>query len=373
MNQGYYITLQMGLTRPRPAPASVIEALSEVQVTAAASSQSGFQLTFTLGKNSDLQRNLLPSGFFDPRTRVIISVTVNGTVHVLMDGIITKQDITPSNQAGQSKLTITGLDLSVLMDFIDLSDIPYPAIPPEGRVALMLAKYAAFGVIPLVIPSLIRLPSNDVLKIDKQKGTDLQYINQLAQMVGHVFYIDPGPAPGTSVAYWGPEIRRGTPQSALSVNMDAATNVESLSFSYDGLVRRQFLLTVLEERLGIPIPIPIPQINALKPTLAANDAVSLKLQRVSASHLSLLDAAALGLALASQTADAIQGSGQLDVSRYGSVLATRKLVAVRGSGRRFDGLYFVKSVTHNIARGSYTQSFTLVRGGVGTSIERVSA
>jgi hypothetical protein len=289
-----------------------------------------------------------------------------------MDGVITKQDVTPSQQAGQSTMTITGLDLSVLMDFIDLSDIPYPGTPPEGRVALILAKYAVLGVVPLVIPSPVSLFNNFLVKVDKQKGTDLQYITQLAQSVGYIFYIDPGPVPGTSVAYWGPEIRRGAPQPALSVNMDAATNVESLSFSYDGLKRRQFLLTVLEEQTGIPIPIPIPQINLLKPTLAARDAVALKTQRVSASHLAPLDAAALGLALAARTADAVQASGQLDVARYGSVLAARKTVAVRGGGRRFDGLYFVNSVTHNIGRGSYTQSFSLVRGGVGTTIEMVS-
>ena len=37
-----------------------------------------------------------------------------------------------------------------------------------------------------------------------------------------------------NIAYWGPEIRVGIPQPALNVNMDAHTNVESLSFSFDG-------------------------------------------------------------------------------------------------------------------------------------------
>ena len=40
-------------------------------------------------------------GFFDPRQRVIIAVTVNGTTEVLMDGIITKQDLTPSQRRRQ--------------------------------------------------------------------------------------------------------------------------------------------------------------------------------------------------------------------------------------------------------------------------------
>jgi hypothetical protein len=70
------------------------------------------------------------------------------------------------------------------------------------------------------------------------------------------------------------------------------------------------------------------------------------------------------LAIAAQSADAISGSGQLDVLRYGRVLSPRGLVGVRGAGITYDGLYYVKSVTHNIKRGAYTQNFTLVREGL---------
>ncbi len=64
-------------------------------------------------------------------------------------------------------------------------------------------------------------------------------------------------------------------------------------------------------------------------------------------------------------------SGQLDVVRYGHVLKARQKVAVRGGGAYYDGLYNVKSVTHNIKRGEYKQSFTLKRGGVGSTIDTV--
>ena len=33
---------------------------------------------------------------------------------------------------------------------------------------------------------------------------------------------------------------------------------------------------------------------------------------------------------------------------------------MRGAGPAFDGLYYVKSVTHDIKRGEYKQNFTLV-------------
>ena len=80
-----------------------------------------------------------------------------------------------------------------------------------------------------------------------------------------------------------------------------------------------------------------------------------------------------GLAYASQHGDAVSGSGSLDVLRYGRILKSRKLVGVRGAGMAFDGLYYVNSVTHNIKRGEYKQSFTLARNGLVSTLPTVPA
>jgi hypothetical protein len=52
------------------------------------------------------------------------------------------------------------------------------------------------------------------------------------------------------------------------------------------------------------------------------------------------------------------------VLRYGRMLKARGLVGVRGAGSSYDGLYFVKSVTHQIKPGEYKQSFQLAREGL---------
>jgi hypothetical protein len=373
MNRGLYLSLMIGGTKAEPVPQPVIEALTEVQVNASATSQSGFQLKFTLGKRSVIAQRLLPSGYFDPQRRVIVVATVKGTPHVLMDGVITKQDVAASSDAGESVLTITGLDISVHMDFVDLTGIPYPAMPPSAMVALILAKYAVFGVVPLVVPSLISQIENPLEKLKGHKGTDLAFVRSLATSVGHVFYIDPGPSPGTSTAYWGPEIRHGSAQPALTVNMDAASNVESLTFAYDGLASRQYVATILNEELKFPIPIPVPNVTLLKPTLARESAAIMKTQNIRVAKFKPAQAAQIALAAMAGSSDAVTGSGQLDVLRYGHVLKPRQLVAVRGAGDNFNGRYFVKNVTHNIKRGSYTQSFSLARGGIKSDISRVAS
>ena len=63
-------------------------------------------------------------------------------------------------------------------------------------------------------------------------------------------------------------------------------------------------------------------------------------------------------------ADAVSGSGSLSVVRYGHILKARQLVGVRGAGLSYDGMYYVESVTHNLKRGEYKQSFTLSRDGL---------
>src|SRR3712207_8587317 len=48
-------------------------------------------------------------------------------------------------------------------------------------------------------------------------------------------------------------------------------------------------------------------------------------------------------------------SGTVETARYGHALRARRLVGVRGAGRTYDGLYYVRRVTHSIERGSYRQ------------------
>ena len=64
-------------------------------------------------------------------------------------------------------------------------------------------------------------------------------------------------------------------------------------------------------------------------------------------------------------------SGELDALRYGAALQARTVVGLRGVGFTFDGLYFVKKVTHSIRTGEYKQRFTLQREGVGPMVPLV--
>ena len=151
---------------------------------------------------------------------MIIVVHVDGRPTVLSDGVVTRHDMARSNDAGQSSLTLTGVDVSQMMDLIDLSGVPLP-MPAEAQVFTLLAPFAVYGVVPMVIPSVLLLCANPIERFASIQGTPYAHISQLADQIGYTFYVEPGPTPGMNIAYWGPDIRTGSPQPALTVDSDA--------------------------------------------------------------------------------------------------------------------------------------------------------
>jgi hypothetical protein len=363
---GIHLTLLIGPGVPVPAPEPVTDALTSVTVTNGQAG-SGFQLTFAVSKLSPLQTILLPAGYFDPiSTRVIIIVTAGGVPNVLMDGIVTRQEVAPSNDPGKSTLTITGEDLSVLMDVVEMPFMRYPNMTDDTIVTTILARYAEFGIQPAVTPPIFTNAPVMTENIPTQTGTDLQYMKLLASRNSYVFFVSPGPTVGNSIGYWGPDFTIPVPQPALNVNMDAETNVQSISFSLDGLAKKIVVLTVYDpETDRIPIPIPVPNLSILRPPLGARLTPPAKIEFPDyLSGLTATEAIARALGIVFSASDAITGSGQLDVLRYGGILQARQVVGVRGAGPAYDGLYYVQSVTHDIKRGQYKQSFSLSRDGL---------
>jgi len=156
------------------------------------------------------------------------------------------------------------------------------------------------------------------------------------------------------------------PQPALSVNSDWATNVDSLSFTLNGTSKQMTVITILDPITGkIPIPLPLPSINLLKPPLGARlIPPPLLLFSNEMAGLTAEDAAKRAFGIAREGSDSISASGSLSVARYGFILSARALVGVRGAGITYDGLYYVENVTHSIKRGEYKQNFTLSRDGM---------
>jgi hypothetical protein len=361
-----YLSLLIGPMEPVPAPKPIADALLSAEVTESATGRSGFQLTFTLGDSSILQTLfLLVGGSPLPILRVVLLVTFPGIPQVLIDGVVLHTEVQPDAMSGSSKLVGTGQDLTALMDLSDFSGLPYPGMTSDLRALTILAKYAMFGVVPEVIP----VPAPDIpiplLLTHSQKKTDYQYLLHLAQEVGYVFYLVPGPLPGTSQAYWGPEVRFGMPQTSLNVNLDTWTNVESLNFRYEPQNAVLPVVFIQDPITKIPIPIPIPPVTPFDPPMGLAVMPPPKVEFMSGiAKLNPAIALMKGFARVTETSDVVVGDGTIDVMRYGQPLRARSLVGVRGAGLAFDGMHYVDQATHQLKPGEYKQSFVLKRNAL---------
>ncbi len=350
--------LYLGSRALQPAPAEVVDALVSLEVTNNDRERDGFQLSFTLGKHQQEYR-LLQRGYFDPPNQLSVELLIGARRQVLIDGIITNHQINPGQRPGQATLSVTGEDVSLRMDL----DEKRTNHPNQADSTIVEALIGAYNLTPDVT-STDDTPSENQ-RLPSQQGSDLAYIRQLADRNGFIFHIEPGDTPGTSVAYWGPDVRQGTPQPALTANMGPHTNVESLSFSFDALKPVEPLVEIQESdkdtatqiapRSSTRQPLCAQPARALRHTLPPNTA-----------GLSSGRAGARAAAQIARSLDAVNVSGELDVLRYGRVLRARRLVDLRGVGQAYSGSYYVKQVTHTLRKGTYTQRFTLLREGQGS-------
>jgi hypothetical protein len=358
---GIRLILLTGRTVPLPPALAVTSSLARVEVTNDASLGDGFQLTFAVGRSGVADFGLLQGGSLAPLTRVVVGVAFGVVPEVLIDGVITHTQFTPGAAPGQATLTVTGRDLTALMDLEEKNE-SFENQPDFVIATRVLAQYAKYGIVPKPAPT------GDVPimleRIPRQQETDLKFLQRLAQRNGFAFYLEPATI-GVSIAHWGPENRLGLPQPALSVDLGSATNVKSLNFAQDALAATGTRGTFVEPitKTAIPIP-PLPSLR-IPPLVAAPAAPHrTTLQRQTANQ-NPATAATQALAATTNTPDAATAEGELDGVRYGRALRARRLVGVRGAGLTHDGFWYVKKVTHAIGRGEYSQTFSLGREGSG--------
>jgi len=369
---GAHLTLLVGQGVPRPAGLAVMEHFVSAEIANSDSEVSGFELVFDAVRAGRL------AGVFPIMTepglkagaRVVLIATLGIRPKVLMDGIVEQAEFKPSEGDGPARLHVRGKDLTFAMDREEV-EAAHPAQGPAEIAALILLKYAGYGIVPMVIPPATAERPNPVDRVPMQRATDYAYLKELAGRYDSVFTMIPGPAPLTSTAYWGPPPRLGVPQPAITTDMGPETNVSGLSFENAEGTAAEVAGQVQDRQSGTSVP--VRSVAPLRPPLAARPAllnaatVRRNLFRTRGAPTAA-DATGQAQAQSDATQDTVTVTGDIDTARYGHILAPRGLVGLRGAGLDHDGLYYVQSVIQKIGRGRWTQSFTLNREGVGTTV-----
>lgn len=367
--QGIRLQLLLGSGVPRPAPADVARAVERVEVVTDDGAASAFQIVFKAGRDGRRDRAdqpLLRSPALAPWSRAVLTVAIGPRTQVLVDGVITHRQLVPGAAPGDGIVAVTGEDLTVLMD-LEERIVSYPGMSDPAIVAVLLARYARYGITPQVVPPAVTEAPLPAVRVPVQHGTDLAHLRKLAARAHHVFVLRPGPVPLTSVAYWGPAPRPAAPLPALSVGTGGPAYVAAPSFAENALAPESVegLVTDADTARRFPLTAVPPPLRAL--ARSPDPAERTALLR-DAGGLTAPVALGRAQATAAASADvAVVAEGEVDTARYAAVLEPNRLVGVRGAGEAFDGLYRVRRVTHLLERGSHRQRFRLARPGTGTT------
>lgn len=372
--------LFLGKSTVKKADRSFLEMLQNVEVNQSDDgAPQGFQLTFALqrpaGRNTDYL--LLKDPQLAPGNRVVITITIAARPRVLMDGIITHQQLPHGSGDQNITLVIMGKDISILMDLKEKNK-RYKEMKHKEVVEQILGQYAKFGITAKVEAPKSNWPLEPAKQMPAQSGrTDYAYLQELATANGFRFTVQPGAAPGQSVAYWGPPIRQGAPQRALTVNMGARTNVETIQFAFDAQAAAQVSTAVAPADDDKAIKGDITT-STRKPALAKQDPFGgnralLRTLWLGYAGPDTNEAKARAQAIADRSIDeAAHATGTVDTLRYGDLIMAPGVIAVRGAGGSYDGEYRVKSVKHRISVAEYKQDFTIAREGLGTTVQKVT-
>ena len=365
------ITLTL-LADGAPLSPEIMATLDEVEVTFDDVERSGFKVSFhtprtaASGDAYDEIVKLTPSS----QVAFKIVVGIGNVSSLVMDGYVLKQSV-GLDPSGEGTVTLYGQDMSVLMDVLDKHKVFEQM--HEGSIAKeVLQAYASSFDVVVKDPEDPYTPTQDAHKKATQLTTDYKYLRSLATSLGYRFYLKPDLKKSTM--YWGPPEVAASAGGPLVLAVEPFGNLRSISVDYDALVpvNRWIALQDPEDPGDVLAIVTVDAASTAYPPLGDSDVLSTQATirnefspNTSGSPPDVAKARAQ--ARVDLSSWAVSAQGEVDVSRYGFLLQPCTTVELQGVHASHEGKYYVKSVTHKIRPGSYTQSFVLKRGGLASA------
>jgi phage protein D len=349
-----------------PAPGEVLEAVKVIEVEDHASMADMMRLRLAVAVREDGSGwTVLDDGLFTRLANLRLTVTVGtGAAQPLLDAYVVDVDTTFSSRPGGSEMVVTAMDPTVLMH-LEEKVKPWPNMM-DSDVASAIFSDTDYQFTPVVKSTNLSHQENDHTLI--QRGTDIQFLQQLADRNGYECYVELN-STGLVEGHFHPPRADAQPQGTLTVNMGAATNVDQFKARYDMLGAAVAKGSTID-----PDDASTQSGDASEPAQAdgMGDAPAIPSERPRKVLLSQLGLAQAGevqkyaQSLVDRSSWSIFAEGELNTVAYARVLRAKQPVMVRGAGQQFSGRYYVERVLHTITGdGTWTQKFSLRRNATG--------
>jgi phage protein D len=292
----------------------------------------------------------------------------------IFDGYITSVEASLSSDPYASTVQATATDPGVLMS-LEEKIASYPNMADSDIVRQVVSAYVD-DVRVTDTPTVHQDTDTTMM----QRGSDIQFVRELARRNGMEFYFEPDPSSGDMVAYFQPPQLSGSPQPDLAIQFGDASNLRSFTARLDGQLPLSVKTQQMDVRTGLPNSAEVVDTQLEK--LGADDAGSL-IGDPLGSLITPQDTQGLMRLLGTATSDAaelqtqaqavrdeaswiVTAKGEVNTDAYQAILRPHRLVLVKGAGDPYSGKYYVTRVTHSLkGDGTYTQSFEARRNARG--------
>ncbi len=347
----------------KPAGPDLLAAIQQIEVEDNADMADMLRLRVAIAPRDDCSDwAVLDEDLFRRLTKIRVVVTIgSGPAEPLIEVDVTETSANFANQPGQSVLNVVAMDPTGRMN-LDEKVRPWPNMADSVIATVIFGEYGFEAEVKQTQPARQEVDYTTI-----QRGTDIQFLRQLAERNGYECYVELNPRTGQLEGHFHPPQLEQSPQGVLSVNMGQATNVNSFNARNDMLRPTTAQVTGLDIETQADQPAQVASLGLVeqgsKPTLSGDRPRRVLLSRTSLAQTGELQTYAQ--AVVDRSAWAITADGELNTVAYGGILRAKRPVNVRGAGRQFSGTYYVEKVLHTLTGEGYTQRFTLRRNALG--------
>lgn len=353
------------LINDSPSPQELIDALQQIEMEDHCEMASILRLSIAIApKDAASGWTVLDDDLFPRFAKINLKLSAGiGLPEPMIEAYVIEAKVDFSNQPGRSVLNVIAMDSTILMNLQEkVQEWPDMA---DSDIASAIFSLPEYNFQSVVEPTGSSHHETDQKII--QRGTDIQFLKDLARRNGYECYVESNLLTGEIEGHFHPAKLDQGSQGVLSVNMGAATNVNSFNLRYDMIRSTATKVTGLEvETLSDQPARADSQSQTLlggESTLGSDKQRLMLLSRTGMARTGELQTYAQ--AIADKSSWTITAEGEINTVSYGGILRAKRPVNVRGLGPKFSGTYYVEKVAHLISGDGYTQRFSLRRNAIG--------
>lgn len=343
------------------APQPLISSVQMLQIEDHSEMADLLRIKLTIGVRPDGSGwTVLDDDLFQRLTNIEVKAKVGNASETLINAYVIETSVSFSTQPGQTVLSVVAMDPSVLMN-LEEKVRPWPDMSDSDIASTIFSEYGFTAKVKDSQPA-----RSDNEQRTMQRGTDIQFLQQLSKRNGYECYVETAPTGEVDGHFHPPETDQ-KPQGVLTVNMGQDTNVSAFTVRNDMLRPTTVKAKGLEAETLSDQPAESQQQTddglGSGAALAADRPRVVLLTGNGLARAGELQTAAQ--AVVDRSGWAIRAEGELNTSTYGAVLRAKRTVAVRGVGRVFSGNYYVDRVLHIFTGEGWKQRFSIRRNALG--------